>query len=326
MHAYPLTLSPLMCVYIMVHLEGFEPENYCVCKRWWAGPDLNRRPSARQASRSSTMESILEEFREYQLVDLQRSRKTAYEKVYYIRKFFDKIAKPINSVDVEDIRWFLKELSGSPATYKNVLGALKVFFRDFLGRSEVVASFKFPRQTFKPKHILTKKQLQEFYNCLSSVKEKALFLLYASSGLRRSEVLSLEYENIDFSTRMITPNGHHGETKKSWLSFYNIEAGEVLSEHLRRKRVSRSLKLFPMPREAERRLWKTAKEKSDLNITPQRLREWFCSEMLTSGVQECYVDAFCGRVPKSVLARHYTDYSPRKLKRIYDKARLAVLS
>ncbi len=38
-----------VCVYIMVRLEGFEPENYCVCKRWWAGPDLNRRPSARQA-------------------------------------------------------------------------------------------------------------------------------------------------------------------------------------------------------------------------------------------------------------------------------------
>jgi hypothetical protein len=30
-HACPLTLSPLMCVYIMVRLDGFEPENYCVC-------------------------------------------------------------------------------------------------------------------------------------------------------------------------------------------------------------------------------------------------------------------------------------------------------
>jgi len=37
------------------------------------------------------------------------------------------------------------------------------------------------------------------------------------------------------------------------------------------------------------------------------------------------VDAFCGRTPKSVLARHYTDYSPRKLKEIYDRADLRVL-
>jgi len=44
------------------------------------------------------------------------------------------------------------------------------------------------------------------------------------------------------------------------------------------------------------------------------------------GVPDRYVDAFCGRVPRSVLARHYTDFSPEKLKEIYDKARLKVLS
>jgi len=45
--------------------------------------------------------------------------------------------------------------------------------------------------------------------------------------------------------------------------------------------------------------------------------------------KECqtrYVDAFCGRVPRSVLARHYTDFSPEKLKEIYEKAKLKVLS
>ncbi|MEM3506079.1 MAG: hypothetical protein QW589_01440 [Candidatus Bathyarchaeia archaeon] len=38
-----------------------------------------------------------------------------------------------------------------------------------------------------------------------------------------------------------------------------------------------------------------------------------------------YVDAFCGRVPRSILAKHYTDYSPERLKEIYDKAGLKVL-
>ena len=44
------------------------------------------------------------------------------------------------------------------------------------------------------------------------------------------------------------------------------------------------------------------------------------------GVQDRYVDAFCGRVLKSVLARHYTDYSPEKLKEIYEKVNLKVLT
>ena len=299
---------------------------------WWAGPDLNRRPSARQASglarqpSAVDIQSMLEEFREFQLVDLRRAKKTAYEKVYYVRSFFDQVPKPVSMVSVDDIRQYLKGLNGSSATYKNALGALKVFFRDFLGKPQVVASFEFPRQTFKPKHTLTKEQLQKFCSHLGSVKEKVLFLLYAASGLRRNEVLGLRPENIDFNTRMITPNEHEGETKKSWLSFYNVEAEKVLDEYLRTKKPSRSPRLFPMPRAEEKQLWKTAKEKTGLNITPQRLREWFCCEMASLGVNDRYIDAFCGRTPKSVLARHYTDYSPEKLKRIYEEANLKVLA
>jgi len=67
-------------------------------------------------------------------------------------------------------------------------------------------------------------------------------------------------------------------------------------------------------------------EKTGLKITPQILREWFACEMGRLGVPDRYVDAFCGRVPRSVLARHYTDFSPEKLKEIYDKANLKVLS
>jgi len=43
------------------------------------------------------------------------------------------------------------------------------------------------------------------------------------------------------------------------------------------------------------------------------------------GVSDRYIDAFCGRTPKSVLARHYTDYNPERLRRIYEKAKLKVL-
>ena len=43
-------------------------------------------------------------------------------------------------------------------------------------------------------------------------------------------------------------------------------------------------------------------------------------------VQDRYVDAFCGRMPQSILARHNTDYSPERLKEIYENAKLKVLN
>jgi intergrase/recombinase len=72
-------------------------------------------------------------------------------------------------------------------------------------------------------------------------------------------------------------------------------------------------------------LWKKAYQETGIRITPQVLREWFCSEMVARGISDSYIDAFCGRIPRSILARHYLDYSQEKLEQIYDKADLKVL-
>jgi len=43
--------------------------------------------------------------------------------------------------------------------------------------------------------------------------------------------------------------------------------------------------------------------------------------------KSCFTDGQkpCGGVPRSVLARHYADFSPERLKEIYEKAGLRVL-
>ena len=296
---------------------------------WWAGPDLNRRPLARKAPAlcSEDDSQLLESFRDFQIVDLRRNKRTAYEKVWFIRKLIKTVGKKPDEISKDDLRGYLRQLDGySPSYYKNVLMALKVFFRDFMGLPHIVESFKFPNQPFKPKHIVSKEQIKQFYECLETSKERALFLLYATTGLRRDEILSLRFENIDFSKRMITPNNHTGETKKSWASFFNDEAEQALKDYLATKKPSKSQRLFPMQREEAIKLWKVARDKTGINITPQRLREWFCSEMLNLGVSETHTDAFCGRVPRSVLARHYTDFSPDKLREVYEKAKLRIFN
>ena len=254
-------------------------------------------------------------------MDLRRAERTVYEKIYYMRKFFRKIPKYPEQISREEIRGYLKTLNCSDAVYKNVLGSLKVFFRDFMNRHEVVASFKFPRSPFKIKRIPSKEDLQRFYRALDSDMERALFLFYASTGLRRNEVLSLTAKDVDFEQRMVIPNCHNGTTKNSYVSFYNNETEEVLS-----KIEIGSGRVFPYSDRQYKKLWNRARERTDLRITPQRLREWFCCEMAVLGVNDRYIDCFCGRTPKSVLARHYTDYSPERLRRIYEEANLKVLA
>jgi len=44
------------------------------------------------------------------------------------------------------------------------------------------------------------------------------------------------------------------------------------------------------------------------------------------GVPDRYDDAFCGRVPNSVLAKRYSDFAPEELLEIYGKAAIKILS
>ena len=204
-------------------------------------------------------------------------------------------------------------------TYRNHLVALRVYFHEFL-RVPLCQGFSVPQVAFIPKAVPSKKDLQRFFNELDSLMDKTLFLLFASSGLRRAEVLSLPRENIDLKNRALLPRSE-GKTKRTWVAFFNEEAELYLRQYMAEKPKGT---LFP--EKSTKKIWAVARKKTGLNITPQVLREWFAQEMSKLGVPDRFIDAFQGRIPRSVLARHYTDYSLENLKKIYDKAGLRVLS
>jgi len=169
--------------------------------------------------------------------------------------------------------------------------------------------------------IPTKEELQRFFDALDSELGEALFLFYATTGLRRSEVLGLTIDEVDLKKRMVVPNCHNGESKHSYISFYNRETEDALN-----KVSVNSDRLFKISDRQFRKIWKNATEKTGFIVGPQKLREWFCCEMGNLGVSDRYIDAFCGRTPKSVLARHYTDYNPERLRKIYEEANLKILN
>jgi integrase len=208
-------------------------------------------------------------------------------------------------------------------TYANVLKSLKVFYRDYLEMPDVVKSFRFPKKVFSYKAMPSKDDLVRFYKELNKPMAKTMFLIYATTGLRRNEVLNLKPENIHLDIRMITPQATNSTTKHTWISFYNDEAEALLNTYLKQ---NNNEKVFPVTEVYLRKRYTRINKRIGTKITPRTLRDWFCCEMGELGVPDRYIDAFCGRVPRSILARHYTDYSPERLKRIYDKANLRVLS
>ncbi|MEM3565827.1 MAG: tyrosine-type recombinase/integrase [Candidatus Bathyarchaeia archaeon] len=271
----------------------------------------------------------LDGFHDFLLVDCQKSRATARDYRAIVKRFLESFEGE-GIVTTEVVRDYLKRIKEkcSRDHYAITLSALKLFFRDFKRRPDIVETFKFPPKQFKPKTIPSKDDLKRFFEALPSLRIKAYFLLTASSGLRKSEVLSLTLEDVDFEKRMLRPHNHKGTTKHTWISFYNIEAEKILKEFRSSltEKQRKSDKLIPISSRDFKVEWKIAQEKTGLKLTSKSLRDWFAEEMGRLGVADRYIDALQGRTPASILARHYTDYSPDKLKEIYDRAGIRVLT
>ena len=204
---------------------------------------------------------------------MKYSPRTTSKNLQLIRRFLEWLRLhshvKINEIQKEHVRIFLREVN-SNYMYAQYLKSLRSFYRDFLGMPWVVEGFRYPPQAVKIRSLPSKKELQIFYHALSRIKDKALFLMYATSGLRRSEVLSLSKSNIDWSMRMITPN-HVSRTKRSYVSFFNEECEKDLKEYLKSRR-DNSNKLFRYSTSETDKLWAEARERTGLNITPQILR------------------------------------------------------
>lgn len=261
---------------------------------------------------------ILHEFEHACYVDYRLQRRTIVERMRHVKrllKFLDK--HPLDATR-EELRQFLDQ-NGAMNTVK----ALRVLYSRFFD-SNLADCFKVPQSPFRVVIAPSREQLKETYDNLDDPELETAFLLFASSGLRKHELMELIWARIDMENRIIYPSRHFGTTKFQWATCFNSEAKAALERLSLTKSPSPSERVFDLNEHVMTRKFGKASP-DDFKITPQVLRDWFCCELGRLGVQDRYVDAYCGRIPRSVLGKHYTDYSPERLKEIYGKAGLKVL-
>ena len=232
---------------------------------------------------------ILEDFRQFCLVDLQRSEGTVKNNVYEISRFLrylSEIKKRPANITSQDVRNYLSRFTRgySPNTYSNVLKSLKIFCRDFLDMEEVVKTFRFPPKSIPFKVVPEKEELQRFYYAMDNLRGQSLFLLLATSGRRLKEAVSLERNNIDLDKRMIVPalNSYASRTKRCWYSFFNQETKDILERYLTEYELD--VRLFPIKKRVAQKYLDKARRKTGFHITARTLRDWFCCEMGELGV------------------------------------------
>ena len=202
----------------------------------------------------------------------------------------------------------------------NQIKALRRYIRDYLKLGLWIENFEFEKLKAKIKNIPSDEELIEFFNNLSNDQSKLLFLILHNSGLRIGEVLQITISNINFETNMIdVSNIHKGATKSSWISFVTAQSIQQISQYVKKMNLTPNSKLFTISERTAQQNFKDTSYHTDITINPHLLRTVFTEKCTIAKIPDKYIDAFCGRISDSMISKHYTDYSPTKLKEQYQK-------
>jgi len=294
------------------------------CPTTAMGADFGLFSESVNKGRLKSLENTVAKFSEYCSVDERLEIRVCKDYKNIALRFLRFSNGEINR---ETIRAYLSSyLSKAPKTYNNQLCALRAFIERFLRRPELMEGFKKAHENSNHEIVLpNREQLKKGFEGLATDKERAIYLFYATTGLRHTEGLRLDrFEDIDFGLRVVKSK-HDTRTKKAGITFYNEECETWLSKYLASRQDSNE-RLFRIGYREFIRIWRKASEASGTKITPQIMRKWHSTELGELLVPDRYVDIFQGRAPKSVIAKFYTGKELERLKRIYDKAGLKVLS
>ncbi len=267
--------------------------------------------------------TVIDDFRDFCVIEKRLAPDSARHYSSSVIRLLAYSKKRHSDICIKDIRQYLS-LYKNNWSYANQLKGLKIFFKGYL-KNPIMDDFEFPKRQFNFNHYMpSKKDICTFFDALEKTEDKALFLFFASSGLRRNEVLDLKINDVDLEREVCYPN-HQSPTKNAHYGFFNKETTPYLRKWISEKGL-RSFRIFPLSSTRRYMPFKEARIETGLEITPKVLRFWFANEMARLGVPDRFIDAFQGRIPRSVLARHYTDYSLDSLKTMYDKANLKIIT
>lgn len=163
-----------------------------------------------------TTEEFLEDFQQACRTDWNLAESTTKERVRYAKKLVEHLGAHPLEADRKNLREFLKNFHDD-----NAVNTVRVIYGRYFG-SDLAECFKVPNRPLKPKRVPDKSELREVYKRLEDPRMEAAFLILASSGLRRGELMKLTPSQFDFEDRAIyPPEGEQSATKRQWVTFYN---------------------------------------------------------------------------------------------------------
>ncbi len=286
----------------------------------------------------------LKRFKRFLQVEKGLSNNSIYSYTYDLKKFRDFLSsknKDILSATQDDIQQFLKfeknKKKNSSRTLARSLAAIRQFY-NFV--SDNFDDMDNPTEKIESPHVektlpdyLTVQELEKLFNSISEndpyeLRDKSIFELLYSCGLRISEAIELEHDSIDFENSFIKITGKGnkerlvpiGKEAIRLLKKYKSHSREAILGNRESEFLFISKKGSKLNRKSVWRLLKNyvARTKIKKNITPHTLRHSFATHLIENGADLRSVQELLGHMDISTT-QVYTHLAKKKLQEIHKK-------
>lgn len=169
--------------------------------------------------------------------------------------------------------------------------------------------FDMPMLTKKRLPVLTADQLTNVVEACQNPRDKALILFLADTGLRRSEVIALRWEDIDMQTGLVRVECGKGSKARS--AVVGATARRALLHYRRtlknreeRAPVFQTLHDLGFSKGGIQSIFYRLSEKTGIHITPHALRRTFCILSLRASMDVLHLQALLGHADLTMV-KHY---------------------
>ncbi len=279
-------------------------------------------------------DKLINDFKNYLELERNYSNNTSLSYVKDVTLFSDFIKKDLLLVDKKDIEKYIRSLNKSSKTISHVISSLKSFYNYYMRMGNINSNptdeIDRPKIEKKIPEFLTLEEVSSLLNFKVNnefeARNKAILELLYSSGLRISELTSLELSNIDLdeclvrvmgkgSKERIVPLGDYAiEALKEYIYFYRPMLNKNNSSYIflnnRGGVLSRQF-IFKVIKE------ECIKKGIRKNVSPHTLRHTFATHLLKNGADLRIIQELLGHENLSTT-QIYTHLTNDKLKHDYE--------
>ena len=241
----------------------------------------------------------------------------------------------VETVAYPDLRRFLAQLKGrnlKPRSLARKLSSLRSFFK-FLQREKIIQSnpaklLVTPKLDKPLPHFMSEEEVVQLIESPKSSKrnsprDKAIFEILYSTGIRVSELVGLNVDDVDFIGNIIKVMG---KGKKERIVPIGNHALNALKEYMDGRKVDNKFIFVNKngtrlgDRSVRNIINKYILEQAmSQHVTPHMFRHSFATHLLNHGADLRSVQELLGHVNLSTT-QIYTHLTTEKLKRVYDQA------